>query len=46
VVFWNVPYLERVNVLGFLKKYQDESYAEAEIEDECEFMSYTHADQG
>ncbi|CAL8115624.1 unnamed protein product [Orchesella dallaii] len=45
VVFWNVPYLERVNVLKFLKDYEEESYGQAEIEEECEFMMYIHSDQ-
>ncbi|ODN04073.1 Required for meiotic nuclear division protein 1 [Orchesella cincta] len=45
VIFWNVPYLERVNVLKFLKDYSEETYRQGDIEEEVEYMSYMHSDQ-
>ncbi|XP_023342438.1 required for meiotic nuclear division protein 1 homolog [Eurytemora carolleeae] len=41
VVFWNVPELERNNVLKFLMNYSVEGYEEDLIYEESEMMNYT-----
>jgi uncharacterized Rmd1/YagE family protein len=41
VVFWNVPELERDNVLGFLKPDEMDSYSEEVISDESEMLSFS-----
>lgn len=41
VVFWNVPELERDNVLAFLRPIQLDSYCEETVFEESEMMSYS-----
>ncbi|XP_027216025.2 required for meiotic nuclear division protein 1 homolog isoform X3 [Penaeus vannamei] len=44
VVFWNVPEIERDNVLRFLKKYETGRYDEEAVEEECESLTYVYSD--
>ncbi|XP_037791646.1 required for meiotic nuclear division protein 1 homolog isoform X4 [Penaeus monodon] len=44
VVFWNVPEIERDNVLRFLKKYETGRYDEEAVEEECESLTYAYSD--
>ena len=41
VVFWNVPVLERENVLAFLKHVQFDSYPDETVHEESELMSFS-----
>ena len=41
VVFWNVPVLERENVLAFLKQVQFDSYPDDTVHEESELMSFS-----
>ncbi len=40
LVFWNVPDLERDNVLTFVKPIETDSYGEDTIREESELMTY------
>ena len=44
VIFWNVPVLERENVLAFLKQVQFDSYPDETIREESELMSFSVTD--
>lgn len=46
VVLWNTNDLESSNVLSFLKKYEQDGYAETVVYNECECMSYKHQEEG
>lgn len=46
VVLWNTSDLENSNVLSFLKKYEQDSYSEALVQNECEYMNYRHQEEG
>ena len=41
VIFWNVPVLERENVLAFLKQVQFDSYPDETVHEESELMSFS-----
>ena len=41
VIFWNVPVLERENVLAFLKQVQFDSYPDDTVHEESELMSFS-----
>ncbi|CAL7948959.1 unnamed protein product [Xylocopa violacea] len=43
---WNISELESVNLLQFLKKYEQNSYTKSIIQTESELMCYTYADNG
>ncbi|XP_071448316.1 required for meiotic nuclear division protein 1 homolog isoform X2 [Hetaerina americana] len=45
VVLWNISDLECTNILNFLKKFEENSYPETLVSDECETMKYTYSDQ-
>ena len=42
-IFWNVPKLERNNVLKFLHNYEISSYDRETVEEELECLSYSYA---
>lgn len=44
VVFWNVPDLERDNVLKFLTAFEENAYSENLVHDENEIIEYTYTD--
>ena len=44
VVFWNVPELERRNVLQFLREFQEASYDEETVEEESDSMPYSYTE--
>ncbi|XP_076224494.1 glutathione synthetase isoform X2 [Nomia melanderi] len=44
VVMWNISELEYGNIVNFLKKYEDNPYAESTVQLERETMTYTYAD--
>lgn len=44
VVFWNVPEIERQEVMLFLKNYETNSYEESLILQESEVMNYVYTD--
>ncbi|XP_031835251.1 required for meiotic nuclear division protein 1 homolog isoform X8 [Nomia melanderi] len=46
VVMWNISELEYGNIVNFLKKYEDNPYAESTVQLERETMTYTYADSG
>ncbi|KAG8232719.1 hypothetical protein J437_LFUL013312 [Ladona fulva] len=45
VVMWNISDLESQNILTFLRKYEENSYSETLVTNECEVMKYTFSDQ-
>lgn len=46
IVMWNVSDLESGNLLQFLKRYEQNRYAEEMVHTETELMNYTYADSG
>lgn len=42
VVLWNTNDLENSNVLGFLKRYEQDGYSEKMVQSESEYMNYRH----
>lgn len=46
VVLWNTNDLENSNVLNFLKKYEQDSYSDGLVQNECELMNYKHQEDG
>ncbi|XP_046387167.1 required for meiotic nuclear division protein 1 homolog [Ischnura elegans] len=45
VVLWNISELECTNILNFLRKFEENSYSEPIISEECETMKYTYSNQ-
>lgn len=45
-VFWNVSELESTNVLLFIKQFEENSYDERLVQQECEVMDYTYVGSG
>lgn len=44
IVFWNVPSLERKNVLNFVNDFANGNYSERVILEECETLVYTYSE--
>lgn len=45
VVLWNTGDLENSNLLGFLKKYEQDAYSEGLVLSECECMNYRYQEE-